>query len=359
MQDSSLWQIYQKILYRPNKWMYYHDAEISTDLKDIMQNNQRAFDWITSYFARGEKSCLMDALKPTDHTIHSISTFFLGIQLQHLFGVEKCYKSKWLYYWFLVCLYHDAGYYVENDKVQYPLDTTLNQLCLKLGVTLSQKNQFLDKLPISGSDSVRIDRQLVERYYDYCRSQLGEHSFLNHGIVSAMLLYDRLVTKLHEILGDLDHRIYRNRVFDRKDEKKFVLIAESIIHHHIWAETDKQKYKAYINAGLGTLCIDQNQRLWYSNPLTNLLLFCDSIEPVKNAKLQEAMSPKEILENIYVTYSNKERTITLHVNKNNPSLMEWISYIGNTVNLDSWFCIDSEKTKDYAIKYQLVKDYSL
>ena len=339
--------------------MYYLDAKLSPDLEDIMQNNQRAFDWIASYFARGEKSCLTDALKPTDHTIHSVSTFLLGIQLQHLFGVEKCYKSKWLYYWFLVCLYHDAGYYVENKKDQYPLSTTLDLLCTRLGVTHNQKNHLLNQLPIFRSDSVHIDRQLVERYYDYCRTQLNENSFLNHGIVSGILLYDRLVTKLHEVLGGLNHRRYRNRVWDRKDETKFALIAESIIHHHIWAVTDQQKYDAYENAGLGTLCIDENHRLWYSNPLTNLLLFCDSIEPVKNAKLNNSLSPKEILENIFVSHSNKERTITIHINENNPSLMEWISYIDNTVNLDSWFCIDSYKTNDNSIKYQLIKNYLL
>lgn len=359
MRDKSLWQIYQSILSDPKKWMYYQDSSKSTKLEDIIKDKQRAFEWIASYFAQGEKSCLMNAIKPTDHTIHSISTFFLGIHLQHLFGVEKCYKSKWLYYWFLVCLYHDAGYYVENDKEHYPLSTTLNLLCSQLGVSNNQKNHLLNELPLSCSDSVRVNRKLVECYYDYCRSRLGEHSFLNHGIVSAMLLYDRLVTKLHKVLGDLDHRVYRSRVFDKKDEKKFAVIAESIIHHHIWAETDIQKYDAYINAGLGTLCIDENHRLWYSNPLTNLLLFCDSIEPIKNAKLNNVLSSKDILENIFVSLSNKKRTITLQVNENNPSLMEWISYIGNTVNLASWFCIYSEKTKDNAIKYQLIKYYSL
>ncbi len=337
--------------------MYYRNSQkLNMSATDILADEASAFQWIKIYFACGLKSCLWDNLHSNDHTIHSISTFLLGIRLHKLFGVEECYKSKWLYYWFLICLYHDAGYNVEHNQVNYPLSMTLVELSKKLYVSENSLNNLLNTLPTCESDTIRIDRNIVEKYYDYCRNKSNK-PFLNHGIVSGVLLFERLTSYLHFILRGNQSAVVMKRQFSQSDEDKFKTIAESIIHHHIWVKTDKEEFEEYKQAGLDSLCLDQGYRLWYANPLTNLLLFCDSIEPLKNEQLSSKLKAKDILDNIYVTHSIQHKTITIMVSPQNEALVEWFNYI-NSQKLQSWLSVDVRKdmfNRTNVITYQLTK----
>jgi hypothetical protein len=115
-------QKYKDIFDFPDKWKwkYYSGLYFSFDPFD---SEEAAGNFIREYFQTGGKENVLLPKRFTDkfRNIHSVSTFFLGILLKSLFNLHKLNELKpdFSYLWFIACLYHDYGYYIEKNKNKY------------------------------------------------------------------------------------------------------------------------------------------------------------------------------------------------------------------------------------------------
>lgn len=101
-----------------NKWNYY-----AQDFKCPI-NEEMAKNFIARYFEAGAKKLMVsqfiDELSPMRH-MHVVSAFFIGLLIKDKLCPDLQMESpswgdyEFGYLWFLVCLFHDMGYVVEND----------------------------------------------------------------------------------------------------------------------------------------------------------------------------------------------------------------------------------------------------
>ena len=101
-----------------SEWNYYNaDFE-----KPFGINTARKF--IEQYFEKGAKrGVVLPFIDEIDSMryVHTISVFFIGLLIKRELCPNLAIRSKvdtdyeFSYLWFLVCLFHDMGYAIEND----------------------------------------------------------------------------------------------------------------------------------------------------------------------------------------------------------------------------------------------------
>ena len=128
---KTLLQIYNDISENKNLYDYYGSNLI---LKDAWINVKSAHSFIQQYFQNGEKAIFelkicRDMYQPDIRDIHTVSVFILGIEIAR--KMKNRILGNELFIWFLMCLYHDMGYKLENKtdlvKEYYTLDKFLQK----------------------------------------------------------------------------------------------------------------------------------------------------------------------------------------------------------------------------------------
>lgn len=125
----SLYDVFRKILARECRipWNYYG---VFSDYGDeLFYDEDEAERFIRSIFESGSKQAIIEQMKfDTDELAfrakHTIKVFLLGLMLQEIIDPELRIRTdepdiedyEFSYLWYLVCLYHDAGYKYENKK---------------------------------------------------------------------------------------------------------------------------------------------------------------------------------------------------------------------------------------------------
>ena len=305
-----------------NSWKYY----LNLDIENPFENENAAESFIHEYFKTGGKVRVLEERIPFHkaRNIHSISAFFLGIFLKPIFNInESEMKPDFRYLWFITCLYHDYGYYIEEKKEKYPPNRfSLNAILKEWKV----EYDLLKKINTASFYSSSI----IKQYYKYCQT---ERCFINHGIVGGLMLYDRLMknyetnkreAKELKISGAINDDFCHNNLHWSKDHYEYYLrTASSIIHHNIWFANDKTE-ELYRKYKLNGLIIDISGKLkkCSDDPFLFLLLLSDTIEPIKEFTNLE---PKCVLEKIDISVNCDERKIK-------------ISVIDQCINFHHWFC---------------------
>lgn len=355
-------EIYQNIL-ENGTWKYYRRSICLYSIEELFYEESKAFEWIKSVFRDGEKLCVFNgtfhnAPPLYERMKHSISVFLFGIYLaaqsaeltKQLEQLEEQQGVSWKYFWFVTCLYHDYGYIVENDKKSYPITLDLTRLTEILHIDSSILYDLkYDNLDMSANE--------ILAYYNYNRN-MGEKSFINHGIVGGICLYHELKRNLEEIIRE---RNYADANFDKTNfthnglhysishTKWYKLCAESIILHNIWPASTRENKTTYRRNNLKKIC--RTKKLWYDNPITNLLILADTLEPCKRigAKFLEDIqiddSENNTIKIIIPTYLLQE--------ENNET---YGKYKADIIKLSNWFNIKSRKytgKKHFSIKFQL------
>ena len=181
---ESFLSIYKK-LFESDSWKYY--CNMSFD-QFPFSSEEIANQFVNNYFQTGNKAAAID---PTLNfgsfkNIHTLSTFFLGIFLKKIVPNVETFNPKFEYFWYLSCLYHDYGYYIEKDKIRFPPE--------KSSLNILKSNLKISYDVLNDSEKILHSADIVRKYFKYCRKK---RHFINHGIVGGLLLYDRLRKNLN------------------------------------------------------------------------------------------------------------------------------------------------------------------
>ena len=289
--------------------------------------------------------------QPDIRDIHTVSVFILGIEIAR--KMKNRILGNELFIWFLMCLYHDMGYKLENKtdlvKEYYTLDKFL------------QKNEIKEEYNIF---KVYKKKTLCENYYRYRAEDryrttehgvIKEHGVIDHGIAGGIILYKVLV-KNYEMVkrkseNNKDSFEYNNLIFSTDNFKDYAKAAIGIIRHNMWYANKSDDCKTYYEFGLDDLISEPQNKICYTDDrLLFLLCLADTIEPLKNSDIKEY---NKVLEGIYMdvkninNQNNSKITITIQVSD---KLENKDKLIKNCLSLNSWMNVDTEQKKDNKVE---------
>lgn len=340
----SLLEIYNNILSTPIKWKYYSRMDLSgldCNAQFLFENEDNARRFIEHYFQAGNKLSIFSSTSSygmENRWRHTLSVFLLGIALSDALGIiiaeeDEHHNKPHLYHWFLTCLYHDYGYTIEGNSRKYPPSE------------LSIHKLFKDKL--DGKQYLRLKQDNGEfsdtirwKYYDFCRNRRG---FINHGIIGGLMLYDQLSGHLDKVLHDHGGEkeftdATTNLHYSISHKKDFALCADAIIAHNIWFNVSPIK----------ELQLSGKDKHTYKNWLTALLVFCDTIEPLKAFP---CCPPISVLEYVDVNVSCGSLTII-----GNNHMCNYTAYIEKCKSLQDWTYVASNNETNNSIELNNIRN---
>lgn len=355
----TLKEIFQ-VIRKGKSWKYY-DTSTCPTIEKLFYSNHTSTEWVKNMFRDGEKLCVFKGYASesllNDRMKHTISVYFLGIYIvNHIKPIKERINTfvknngneKWTYFWFLTCLYHDYGYIIENDKDTYDLHLLdLDKLCQQLYVES-------EVLSIIDYDNSGLTTKDIVDYFEIHRSK-NIKPFLNHGIIGGIFLYHELTKNLDNVISqkkrqeeifDETNFIHNGLHYSINHKDWYQICAESIILHNIWFAYNKEDIKFNIQNGLAKFCLKRGQKLWYDNPLTNLLILCDTLEPIKQIG---TTALTEVLLN--ANYDQIKITVPHRLLDN-----EMSSYKESLVKLKKWFKIQSriyDGKKNFTITFTI------
>lgn len=279
--------------------------------------------------------------QPDIRDIHTVSVFILGIEIAR--KMKNRILGNELFIWFLMCLFHDMGYKLENKTDLVKEYYTLYKFL--------QKNEIKEEYNIF---KVYKKKTLCENYYRYRAEDryrttehgvIKEHGVIDHGIAGGIILYKVLV-KNYEMVkrkseNNKDSFEYNNLIFSTDNFKDYAKAAIGIIRHNMWYANKSDDCKTYHEYGLDDLISEPQNKICYTDDrLLFLLCLADTIEPLKRFRnLGTNEEINEILRQICMdieninNQKNSKITITIQVSdelENKDKLIE------NCRSLDSW-----------------------
>lgn len=289
----------------------YYNKELKFNTEEINPLNCKEF--ITNYFKNGDKEDAFIDIEElfddiTDRMIHSTVFFFLCVYffknsfyknkvqdyINAFFKENDLYPKDILRLLFLMCLYHDYGYVIENEKrniveIDFYKESELEK------ITNINKKFF----------SKPYDFFTITKYYEY-------RKYREHGIYGGTLLFHRLIKNFKDKAKLPGKNCF---VYDKRNDAIFyALIASIIIKHNIWYATDDRTIEEYEKNKLNSLIIkDQSKRLSFEkDPLLYIFCILDTIEPIKAFYDKEKENAVEILKN--VEFMTDKYSIRIRIN---------------------------------------------
>ena len=355
----TLKELYNDIIKSPETWSYYKPLRQSGTnswppiyIHNIFEDNN-CEQFIKDYFGEGGKGILIEGLivnLSNIRKIHTVSCFFLGIQIAKSLFVTK--KRKWrpsfCYYWFLSSLYHDFGYQFEEN------------------ITLSEElptNEVYDKIKIPTELEPYFSKEVIEHYSEYRNRQLGDK--YDHGITGGKLLYDKFDENFKHYRQDESNPNKFTKIINGREllfnKKQYDYIAEAalaIMLHNIWFcnegcpnYCDKDKYTGDLRS-----LVDKKVSFSYSASLYFLLLIADTIEPTKRI-INSIPDLNDTVEKVlnYISISFEEANIIISYDSEliNLDNFEFGKWKDNILFMDKWMNITTEE-EDMSIKMHIL-----
>ncbi|MDR0889763.1 MAG: hypothetical protein LBM28_03830 [Oscillospiraceae bacterium] len=325
---KKLIEIYQEIADVKDTWCYYINANLHLH-RDNLFGEHRAKTFIKEYFHAGGKIEVFKQLDLIPNAMeeiepyrwnHILSSFLLGIAIEReLKGVpfEKSSSLQdiryddFLYYWYLISLYHDVGYVFENNSSEY-------------AEKYKTWSAFLSDNDICINNIRHRDCFLINNYYSY---RINEHKTIDHGIVSGSLLYSGLLkvyksaknAPKYDKLPEKNGFTYNGLFFPDTLPCMARDVALSIMKHNIWQANGNTEdtYKQY---GLNELLPNEWKPITYKkdqngcayDPFLFLLAIADTLEPLKRFQCYD---PQVVLNNISLDFSGNPKEIIITVDK--------------------------------------------
>lgn len=282
---DSLKKCYKNLLYDSSNWSYYSNPPELTI--ETLCNSKESLNFVKEYFKCGEKGTLFDDFDVVRDEVlltrsqHIISTYLLGIILVDniKINIEKnnMEKEKFLYLWFLACLFHDVGYIFEEKSS-----------CEDLRILQTDGLKSIDKIcNIKYLYDGIFDPYKEDNIHLYLSKRAickdGCTGVIDHGIVGGFLLYDRLRKNYDEAYKKAKKENsavkknsfdYKNRRFSTNHYNDYKKAAQAIIVHNIWPDT-LQKYLEEESE------IVNLKRIDIKNPIAYILALADTLEPIK------------------------------------------------------------------------------
>lgn len=327
----------------PNtQWDYYTGIDNANGISnpfDALIFEHKSF--IESYFKRGGK---IEVLRSTGIIADNIrlpnhinSVFFLGILFYYRTNFHRDYKienndpgySTFPFIWFLIALFHDNAYQMEDEK-ELTAIATIEDLYAHFKI----KHLLLDaKIKTNCGD-------LMEARKNYFAYRKNIWKVVDHGILGGILLYDRLVKIRRE-----KKRQHEDDLFWGKNlEAQYLLAANAISLHNIWLP-QKGAEPIYQQYGLGKL-LSFTKIKFADFPLFYILGIVDTIEPLKTYK-DDGFSDQYILNNLYFEFSAGG----VAVSYNEASFLDFCKLKEKTKYFKDWVDIEVKTFKD---RFELV-----
>lgn len=355
MNEKSI-NLYDQIvdLYYDNSEWNYYNADF---IKPFDKNKARNF--IERYFEKGAKKGvilpLIDRINSMRY-VHMISVFFIGLLIKRKLCPRLTICSQvdtdyeFTYLWFLVCLFHDMGYAIENDwtyKFTYRKKTEeyKNKYAGKvhplkmiysryedLGVfymvpTIYRKQGPFQKIygknNIKNLDSIifnngikvyksTYERETVFNYLEYCK-MTDEIRHYDHGIVGGLWLYDNLIKNYYitylsekekrENVNFDDFYVNEHLHFFAEQKMIFAYLADCIIAHNMWPATG-DKIQIYRKFRLDELIPPKFEKIKFEkNPILFILAIADTIDPIKLFLSKCSMNEVDIWKGVDVLFT--------------------------------------------------------
>lgn len=399
--NDKMMNLYDQIvdLYHTSAEWNYYDADIRKPF-----DKDKAREFIKQYFEYGAKKGvvlpLIDEIDSMRH-IHTISAFFIGLLMKrelcpNLTVYSQEYEDyEFSYLWFLVCLFHDMGYAIENDwtyKYTYRKNAKeylkkykkIKGSCIRqryeyedLGLIFVAPSRFkrtpfsihsrdnyanrFDSITFSNDVIIRnstYSRKTVLDYLEYCKMTDGIRHY-DHGIVGGLWLYDSLMKNYY--------KAYRNEKEKNKDvnyeeflvdgywhfseEQKvvFAYLADCIIAHNIWP-ANSDTIEIYRKCGLDELVPPKFRKISFKdNPILFILAITDTIEPIKLYLSSSQMSEVDIWKGIDMIFSKEYVKIKILDDR-----LSFTSLLRKVHGLDNWIDISiviNEEQREAKIEF--------
>ncbi len=228
-----------------------------------------------------EKMCKYRSLEYKNGYKHTISLYLLGILVAKNIGYDKFDLPEWdndieknfIHHWGAICLTHDIGYFVENNKKEYPINKYDNI------------SKIVEKFDLQYILCDLKSPNIINNYYRY---RINKFKCIDHGIVAALILYNSLMGKVKKIEKMQEQRtnIFSDKKLCGKDlEDDIYKYANTIAHHNMWFKNSCNLY--YKKYDLQELCIKKDNSHKHSfskDPMLFLLCLLDTIEILKRVK---------------------------------------------------------------------------
>lgn len=343
---ESLYDLILKIE-RP-QWDYYWGMNEYNDINNPFINSSLTThsEFIEKYFKRGGK---IDVFERSDINIRNLrlpnhinSVFFLGIIIFHNtsflkrynFGINKPGYQTFPFIWFLVALFHDNAYQIENDQALINKVVSLEDILQIYDISknlFSLKNNTLPKCDI-----------LLNSRKNYFKYRCQECRKIDHGLIGSLLLYDRLLKIRREKEKSNDDK----RFWHKSLMRQYRLAADAISIHNIWLPNDKNR-SLYHKHGLNDM--DQLTPVSFRNfPLFYLLALVDTIEPLKlYSRNNPSLSDDDILKNIKVGF--KDHIILISVNED---FLKFNVIYKQVKGLQEWLNVDIKEINKNTLKIE-------
>lgn len=337
--DNLLVQL-QQLLDAKEKWDYYDLSDFTNPFFSPEIENSNEF--VKKYLDYSHKTkdiySVLESLE-LNRFLHIVMDYFLGILIYEnnqkiKNAIDKQIRkyvpstnihcdNSFKYFWFLLCFYHDVGYYYEDNT-----DSIRSLTTLKKDLKIEYSFPSLIGVP---SLFQNVRKKYLQYRFEKCRKY-------DHGIVGSMLFYDRII-KIYKYYKNKFHSdessfIHNNLYWSDSMFKYFQLIASVVLAHNIWfkkrgVDPDCDIYENY---KLDKLIISNSTRKISLNRHPLLYLFClvDSIEPTKRYGVN-------FLKKIRLIFPQNSSLIFVQGLKKNTEVIEWMEKIKL---LNNWLRIE-------------------
>lgn len=289
-------EIITKTLTDRHLWNYYNSEF----------NTLSSREFIRSFIKSSGKEQIslyedLEQLKSGPRLNHIVYTFILGIylynKLNHLHiqidrEISRYNKNDssicFEYIWFLICIFHDSGFGVEEQsKTQIDF--------------ISQSIEELQHMHLKNPSGIpRIYKKVYRSYLFYRRDLFN---CLDHGIYAGIHLYDELCRIRKKKDDEKDGNLrWSENLINVYNYVAWIVLAHNIFFIDGGKEGETRNYKKY---HLDSLITSQKIIKRSRHPVFFLFCLVDTIEPIK------VLRKKDLLSNVLFSIDNKSLIIKL------------------------------------------------
>jgi len=296
---TELLKIYKDLFNDNEKWKYY--SRLDYNPFNSTDESRKFIAEFIELAGKGEKNPLVDNIeKLKENRIrHIISIFFLGIYIYHESKFLKSLMDKTIlrfkkqnphskiefsFIWFLICLFHDLGYVIEDKKHPENFESYIK----------GKVKYFLNK-------SVGVPpvyKKTFKDYFDYrLKSKDKNINKPDHGIIGGILLFN----KLNDILKKKQkNNNSKGLSWNKKLINIYRFTSWIILSHNIFfirkgnSVSVEKEYRKY---NLHDLILDKTEKSKIDlekYPFLYFFLLVDSIDPIKTFDKYENLNDLKI-----------------------------------------------------------------
>lgn len=294
-----------------SEWDYYYDIDQNNELRNpFLDKNITHEDFIFHYFKRGGKVDVLNTIGSDISNIrypnHINSVFFLGLLVYNNTGLKDKFRlgtnapgyQTFPFIWFLISLYHDNAYHIENDSKLIIENHNLTQLRSNFNI----EHYLFEDIRLRG-----VSKRLMNSCENYFKYRIEKKKVIDHGIFGGLLLYDRLLKIRRRKATANEETLF----WGESLEDQYKLAASAIATHNIWMP-NKNQYELYYKYGLNNL-IDFTPLKFNNFNFLYLLGIIDTIDPIKTF-VDDNLDEKYIFENLKMEF--KKSSIVFSVVEN-------------------------------------------